>query len=148
MKQFFLLCLFALIGTVGLQAQAKKSCAATCSKAKMAACSAKGGEKVAAAQLRLGSVDDERAAGAAKRAGNVERRVDLEAKTVSYVRKDVCATSGQVSYADVEYCTKSKQFINVSPTAVAGAKAACCSKGAAGQCADKSQGAKAKLVKE
>ena len=144
MKQFVLFFFFALLATAGLQAQTK-SCAATCSKAKMASCTAKGATTSTAA-IALGSADDERAAGAAKRAGNVERRVDPQARTVSYVRKDVCATSGKVSYAEVEYCTKSKAFINVSPTATASAKAACCADKS--KCAAMKGGAKAKLVKE
>ena len=152
MKQTFLFLLFAVFATVGAQAQANKSCAATCSKAKMAACTAKGTSTAKAAVpatasfVNLGSADDEIALVAARKAGNVERVVDAEKRTAVYMRKDVCATSGKVSYANVEYCTKSKQFINVSPTAAAGAKASCCTKGAKAACA-KDQ-AKVKLVKE
>ena len=155
MKQFFLFCFFALIATVSVQAQAKKSCAATCTKAQMAACAAKGGAAALevpadASFVSLGSVTDEAAYGAAQRAGNVERVVNVEKKTATYMRKDVCAQSGKVSYANVEYCTKTKKFINVSPSAAA-AKPACAAKAKGAACCakgDKAGAGKVKLVKE
>ncbi|HFA51585.1 MAG TPA: hypothetical protein ENJ95_21430 [Bacteroidetes bacterium] len=44
---------------------------------------------------------------------------------VSYTRKSVCPVTGKVSFTDVEYCTKSGKFVNVSPS---GKKAACSKK--------------------
>jgi hypothetical protein len=47
---------------------------------------------------------------------------------VSYVRKEVCPMSGKVTMKQVEYCSKSAKFVNVSPT---GAKQACSKKASA-----------------
>ena len=139
MKRFFLFLAFALVATVSMQAQAKKSCAATCTKAKMAACSASSATTAKAAvpadakYVNLGSGNDEQALNTAKKLGNIERVVDVDRKMAIYMRKDVCATSGKVSYTNVEYCTKTSKFLNVSPTATAKA-AGCCTKGAAKSC--------------
>ena len=67
---------------------------------------------------------------------------------VSYVRKEVCPMSGKVSMKQVEYCTKSNKFVNVSPTETKTActkkasatkvsstsKKACCKKGSKAAC--------------
>lgn len=47
---------------------------------------------------------------------------------VSYTRKSVSPDNGEVSFTDVEYCTKSGKFVNVSPS---GKKAACSKKASA-----------------
>lgn len=73
---------------------------------------------------------------------NIETRTCPTSGKVSFVRKDVCATSGTVKYSDVEYCTKSAKFVNVSPSAKAS-----CSKSAktSASCSAK-KGASAKNV--
>ena len=142
MKQFFLLLVFAVFATAGAFAQ--KSCSATCTKSAQATCAKGAKASATAAAIPMGSKADEMAAVAVRQNPDVERRVNTEARTVSYVRKNVCATSGTVSYADVEYCTKSKKFVNVSPTAMAAAaaKPACCASKATCKtsCADCAKG--------
>ena len=99
-KLFFFLAFFGVLALVDVNAQQcssmksvsanKQSCAATCAKT---------------AAAKAASMDV-----------NIEKRVHPVSQQVSYVRKSVCPASGNVSYDNVEYCTKSKQFINVSPT--------------------------------
>lgn len=58
---------------------------------------------------------------------------------VTYVREEVDASTGKVSHQDVEFCTKSGKFVNVSPSE----KAACCTKeGSAKKVSNKKANAK------
>lgn len=106
-KLFLLLTFFGVFALANVNAQscAKKSasCAASCAK------------KAAA---KLASMDE-----------NVEARVSSVTGETTYVKKNVCAHSGNVSYEQVEYCTKAGKFVNVSPSAVA-APAKTCTKSA------------------
>lgn len=95
-KLFFFLTFFGVLALVDVNAQQCSSLKAT-SATKMS-CAASCAAKAASADV------------------NIEKRVNPTTQAVSYVRKDVCGVSGKVSYTDVEYCTKSKQFINVSPS--------------------------------
>ncbi len=70
---------------------------------------------------------------------NIETRTCAKSGKVSFVRKDVCATSGTVKYTDVEYCTKSAKFVNVSPSAKAS-----CSKAAKTSASCNAKGASSK----
>ena len=94
------------------------------------------------ADMETASVDDP----------SIEKRVDEKSGKTFFVRKSVDASTGEVSYTDVEYCTHSGKFVNVSPQTAAscqkdGAKAAsCCAKGAKASkscCSGKSAGMKA-----
>ena len=107
MKKFFFL--FAMLGLFAFTADAQ------CSKAKgtsNAACCAK--NKAAAAK-------------AAKLDDSIVRQVSNDGE-VTYTRKNVAAESGKVSFTNVEYCSKSGKFVNVSP---ADKKAACTKNGRA-----------------
>ena len=55
---------------------------------------------------------------------DIEQRTNA-AGEVSYVRKVVNAETGAISYADVEYCTKTNQFVEASTTAVEAKKTGC-----------------------
>ena len=101
MKQIFFLFLFAGVFSFGMNAQTcagaakmdKKSCAASCAA------------KTAMAAAEAATAD-----------ASIEARTS-DAGTVTYVRKDVCAVSGKVSYVDVEYCSTSKAFKTVAAKA-------------------------------
>ena len=49
---------------------------------------------------------------------SVKEKVNLSTGEVSYYRQSVCPTSGRVSLTEVEYCSKSKRFVNVPPVEV------------------------------
>ena len=57
---------------------------------------------------------------------SIVKKVNLSTGETYYVRKEVCASSGKVSFAKVEFCNKSKKFTNVSPSE----QEACCAKSA------------------
>lgn len=96
MKKLLLVC--SLVAAFGLAAQAQ-----SCSKAKAAA---KSETSVCASTLSKAVAAD----------ASVEQRTCAKSGKVSYVRKSVCPASGKVSYSNVEYCSKSKKFVNVSPS--------------------------------
>lgn len=106
-KLFLLLALFGVVALTNVNAQscAKKtaSCAATCAK------------KAAA---KMASMDE-----------NIEARVSAVSGETTYVKKSVCTHSGNVSFDQVEYCTKAGKFVNISPSKVA-APAKTCTKSA------------------
>ncbi|HMQ46676.1 MAG TPA: hypothetical protein PKA00_04000 [Saprospiraceae bacterium] len=91
----------AFLGVFALTSVQAQSCSKTQSTAN-ASCCAKSSADGAAAQAA--SLDN-----------TIQRRVNAETGEVTYVRKTVCETSGKTSYDQVEYCTKSAKFINVSP---------------------------------
>ena len=50
---------------------------------------------------------------------NIKEKMDLKTGRIIYFRQAVSPTSGQVTLTEVEYCSKSKKFVNVvSPAAV------------------------------
>jgi hypothetical protein len=115
-KVFFLFAFFGLLAFTA-NAQTHKGCAgkATTSSEK-ATC-------YSTAATKAASLDQ-----------TVEQRLDAKTGQVTFVRKSVCATSGKVSYAQVEFCNKSKKFVNVSPAAaktVAAEKPQCSAKASA-----------------
>lgn len=91
----------AFLGVFALTSVQAQSCAKTQSTAN-ASCCAKSSVDGAAAQAA--SLDN-----------TIERRVNAETGEVTYVRKAACESSGKTTYTQVEYCTKSAKFINVSP---------------------------------
>ena len=128
MKKLFFL--FAFLGLVSLSANAQK-----CSSAKSAKATCMKSSKAAATAASLDEA--------------IESRTCAKSGSVSYVKKVVNSETGAVSYQDVEFCTKSKKFVNVSPVAnekkmcTKGAKASMTAKGGKACCA---KGAKASTV--
>lgn len=102
-KVFLLLAFFGVLAIVDVNAQA-------CAK-KTASCAATCAQKAAA---KMASMD-----------ANIETRLSATTGEKTYVKKSVCAQSGNVSFTPVEYCTKAGKFVNVSPS-----KAASCTKSA------------------
>ena len=95
MKKIFTVIVLILGLGFGLQAQHCSSAKATADKASCAAtCAAK----------------------AADADASVVKRVNLSTGETYYVRKDVCPASGKVSFTNVEFCSKSKKFVNASPS--------------------------------
>lgn len=108
MKKLFFLFAFLGLFVFAANAQKKACCASKSASTEKVSCT------VSADAEKAASTD----ASIVKQVSNTG--------DVTYVRKDVCPTSGKVSYSNVEYCTKSGKFINVSPSE----KAACCAKDA------------------
>ena len=106
-KVFLFLAFFGVLALADVNAQA-------CSK-KTASCAASCAKKAAA---KMASMDE-----------NIEARVSSLTGETTYVKKNVCAKSGNVNFEQVEYCTKSAKFVNVSPSKVA-APAKTCTKSA------------------
>lgn len=142
MKKLFFLFAFMGIFAFATEAQTK------------ACCASKTGAKVCSKTMDKAASAD----------ANIVKQVSNKGD-VSYVRKEVCPMSGKVSLKQVEYCTKSGKFINVSPSDVAKkgtatkvsstTKKACCKKGSKAACSKSAStkkaattSAKAKLVKE
>lgn len=139
-KVILFLAFFGVVALVNANAQCSGAKASTASNEKGAACCAQSSAMKAAANDK-----------------SIEKRVSPETGEVSFVRKDVNAESGKVVYSEVEYCTKSGKFINVSPsnksccsktgeasaTKVSNEKAATCSGEQKAGCCDKSKSASA-----
>ena len=145
MKKLFFL--FAFMGIFAFAAEAQtKAC-----------CASKAGAKVCSKTMDKAASAD----------ASVVKQVSNKGE-VTYVRKDVCPMSGKVSMKQVEYCTKSGKFVNVSPSEAKAActkkasatkvsstskKAACCKKGSKAACTKNASAKKAattssaKLVK-
>lgn len=107
MKKLFLLLAFS--GAVGFAANAQ------CSGSKSASASAAvsdetPGAHCAAAAAKLASMD-----------ASIETRTCPQTGKVSYMKKNVSAENGKATFTEVEYCSKSGKFVNVSPSE----KAAC-----------------------
>ena len=134
MKKLFFL--FAIMGIFAFAAEAQtKAC-----------CASKAGAKVCSKTMdKAASVD-----------ASLVKQVSNKGE-VTYVRKEVCPMSGKVSMAQVEYCTKTGKFVNVSPSAKKAActkkasatkvssttKKACCAKGSKAACTKKASTTKA-----
>lgn len=105
MKKLFLLLAFS--GAVGFAANAQ------CSGSKSASAAASvetPSAHCAAAAAKLASMD-----------ASIETRTCPQTGKVSYMKKNVSAEGGKATFTEVEYCSKSGKFINVSPSE----KAAC-----------------------
>jgi len=100
MKKLFML--FAIMSMVGVASVSAQSC--TKSKAECTAAASK----------------------AASLTADVEKKVCEKSGKVSFVRKSVCEKSGKASYANVEYNTATKKFVNISPSSEKATKAASC----------------------
>ena len=112
MKKLLLLTVFALsagFATVHAQCQGAHASAATETKVEHA-------DMTAAA--KAASLDE-----------NIIERTDASTGKVMFVRKEVCPTSGKISYKDVQYSAESGTFINVAPSD----KASCASKASTGK---------------
>ncbi len=111
MKKLFLLLAFS--GAVGFAANAQCS-----------------GSKSASAAASVETPDAHGAAAAAKLASmdaSIETRTCPHTGKVSYMKKNVSAENGKATFTEVEYCSKSGKFVNVSPS-----EKAACSKSKAG----------------
>ena len=105
MKKLFLLLAFS--GAVGFAANAQCS-----------------GSKSASAAASIETPDAHGTAAAAKLASmdaSIETRTCPHTGKVSYMKKNVSAENGKATFTEVEYCSKSGKFVNVSPSE----KAAC-----------------------
>lgn len=96
------LMIFALLGafTFAVNAQQMSCCA---------------GKKASSSAASCSKVDQATLDKAASADGSIVKQVSNTGE-VSYARKAVDAKTGQVSFTEVEYCTKVNKFINVSPT--------------------------------
>lgn len=56
------------------------------------------------------------AARTAALSSNIIEKKDAKTGEIVFLKKNVCPSTGQVSYAQVEYCSKSGQFVNATPT--------------------------------
>ena len=120
-KVILFLAFFGAVALVNANAQCSGAKASTASNEKGAACCTQSAAMKAAANDK-----------------SIEKRVSPETGEVSFVRKDVSAENGKVVYSEVEYCTKSGKFINVSPS-----NKSCCSKSGEGAKATKVSNEKA-----
>lgn len=125
MKKLFLLLAFS--GAVGFAANAQCS-----------------GSKSASAAASVETPDAHGTAAAAKLASmdaSIETRTCPHTGKVSYMKKNVSAENGKATFTEVEYCSKSGKFVNVSPS-----EKAACSKSKAGCSGDAKADAKATKV--
>ncbi len=113
MKKLFLLLAFS--GAVGFAANAQCSGSKSAS-ASVAADVETPGAHCTAAAAKLASMD-----------ASIETRTCPQTGKVSYMKKNVSAENGKATFTEVEYCSKSGKFINVSPS-----EKAACSKSKAG----------------
>jgi hypothetical protein len=107
MKQ--LTVLFALLLGISLSAVQAQNCQKTASSC------CKKSASTATAEKPSGSIDA--AAKLASLDETIETRTCEKSGSVSYVRKVVNETSGNVTFADVEYDGESGAFVNVAPAA-------------------------------
>jgi hypothetical protein len=97
MKSFLLL--FSLIFFISINSNAQE-----CSYAKSAKAKVDKTHCTASAAAKMAALDE-----------HIESRTCPQTGKVSYVRKSVCPQSGKTTLTDVEYCSKTSKFINVSP---------------------------------
>ncbi len=151
--------MFALFGAFALAANAQqKACCA--------------GKKAANKTESCSSADRATLDKAASADASIVKQVADDGE-VTYVRKTVDEKSGEVTYTQVEYCTKAKKFINASPSEMGeaactkdakasnvsskeeakaccskGEKKACCADGKKSKMSKTSSDAKSKLVEK
>ena len=94
-----LLLLFSLIFFVGISSNAQN-----CPYSKSTNAKVDKSHCTASAAAKMAALDE-----------NIESRTCSQTGKVSYVRKSVCPQSGKQTFTDVEYCSKTAKFINVSP---------------------------------
>lgn len=88
--------------------------------------------------------DDDAAMKAAASDPSIERKVDEKSGKITYWKKETSADAMTVSLQEVEYCTKSAKFVNVSPS-----EKASCSKGASSKgCCSSKKGSATKVSLE
>lgn len=117
MKKLIFTLAVAMFATLSLSAQetAKK-----CTKAEASKCCAK---KTAQAESSV-SADFSEAMAYSMKDQNVSKRECAETGAVSYFQKNVCETSGKISYQEVEFDTAKRQFVNKSPNDIGDANQA------------------------
>lgn len=123
-KLFLLMAFFMVAGLVSVNAQCH------------------GAKKAATTEVKSTTCTKTAAAKAAALDENIIERADVNTGEVKYVRKQVCPTSGKISYKDVHYSADAGTFVNVAPSQ----KASCAGKADAGKkgcCSKKAAAAKA-----
>lgn len=88
-----------------------------------------GAQAAAATATKAEQVDMTAASKAASQDETIIERTDASTGQVMFVRKEVCPTSGKISYKDVQYSAESGTFINVAPSE----KASCAGKASTGK---------------
>jgi DNA replication initiation complex subunit (GINS family) len=111
----------------GIAATAQAQCAGKSGDTAAASCCSKGKTSTAALVTEPVQVIG----------ADIEQRSNA-AGEVSYVRKVVDTNSGAVSYKDVEYCTKTNQFVDVDASVASQSKKANCADDAKAGCCSKS----------
>lgn len=117
---------FALLGTFALaaNAQSKACCAGKKASDKTESCL-----KADQAAMDEAAADD----------ASIVKQVSKDGE-VKYLRKEINEKTGEVTYVDVEFCTKSNKFVNVSPSE---GNPSCCTKTAKAKKASRKDGEKA-----
>lgn len=128
MKKLFFV--FALLGMFSYAASAQKCCDKKAGKA----CASK------TAAASTSDADMKVMASLLSKDASIEKRTDA-AGVESFVKKEVDAKSGKVTYCPVEYCSKEGKFVCSAPDGSAEAKACAskssCKKGQKGCCSKK-----------
>lgn len=134
--------LFAVI-VLGFATAAQAQCAGKSGETAAASCCSKGKTSTAAI-----TIEPAQAVGA-----DIEQRTNASGE-VSYVRKVVDASTGAVSFKEVEYCTKTNQFIDAEASLATNAgkkgncaddaKSGCCSKSGSASVEEPAQKGKAR----
>ena len=88
-----------------------------------------GANASASTEAKAETVDLTAASKAASLDESIIERTDASTGQVMFVRKEVCPTSGKISYKDVQYSAESGSFINVAPSD----KASCAGKASSGK---------------
>jgi DNA replication initiation complex subunit (GINS family) len=139
MKKAILFFAFVFGIVVAADAQCSKSASAETAGA---ACCSKG--KASASATATSAVDTP----VQNIGADVEQRTNANGE-VSYVRRVVDTESGAVTFKDVEYCTKTNQFIDAGTASVEAKDKAGCADGSSGKaaCCASAAGAKGKSGK-
>lgn len=151
MKQLFFVFSFILVASFSANAQA---CNKSASAGKACCASKKTASAAASTDTKVASVMME-ADVAAKGNENITKRTCEISGTSAYYQKSVCATSGNISWDEVQYDANTKSFTKVASASMErtedGAKVetkACASKKEGKACCAKKEGAKACAGKE
>ena len=107
-------------GAAGLMAQSAEK--AKCSKEKTACCASKKSASTAAVSTEMNAKVLSMAKSIADKDETITTRKCAETGAVGFYKKNVCATSGKVSYDEVQFDEATKTFVNTSPTAVKNAE--------------------------
>lgn len=116
MKKLVFTLMVVFFGAAGLMAQSAEK--AKCSKDKAACCASKKSASTASVSTEMNAKVLSMAKSIADKDETITTRQCAESGTVGFYKKNVCSTSGKISYNEVQFDQATKTFVNTSPTDV------------------------------